>query len=369
LEQTFEFEKRNEARALDNTKDKQTIFFDASETASSGRWVIQSHKVSKWGTVLYRSELVARPSATVLASNFPPEGDHWEYRSQPAKGLGMLVPMLLESQNCSVPLDVGPFKEEAQELPVFIINLDRSRGRLASTTEAYEKTNPDAHPLVRVQAIDGQKVYENDFVDTSQDSEAKHAEGYVFPKYANMFPETFVENLRRAGVPKHSRPYANVVACCLSHMRAWESLLVSGAEGGVIIEDDTELDAGFGPALLAALTATQHDMKGIATDRATAEGQYDLVFIAHAMETFGAVPNTIIPLGEVAWYSAGATGYYLSRAGAVNLISAVARTGFFAAADYFLYYQIQTSDMKIGYTLKGLGRYQGTGHFKTTIHR
>jgi GR25 family glycosyltransferase involved in LPS biosynthesis len=374
---SFQWEKSNDVRYLEINKDRHMLFFD-SKKGGDGRWTLQTHHDTYpnhpeengpigWGKIVYQSEVVPSPSADDFASHFPPFSG-WTNRGEPAKGFGALAPMLHCNGICSQPLPYRRFRQAGQELPVFIINLDRSADRLRKTTKAYIKRNPDAHPLIRVQAVDGASTNMPGALLGDNPGEWRK-------KYDRLFnDDRLLSPIWKRVKLEHHKESTLVAATCLSHYRAWKALLISGADGGVIIEDDTELVAGIGPKLLAVLDATQYDMKGGATDKATAEGQWDLVFISHSMhnssqlQAAAVIPNTIIPFNTVGWHQSGATAYYLSRAGAVLLMDAVAKVGFFAPADYFLYFQMYYSNMKMGYTLNALGGHQTTNAFHTLIH-
>lgn len=105
--------------------------------------------------------------------------------------------------------------------PVFVINLDRDTARLES---ARRELAAAGIPFTRVPAVAGEeRMAEPGLVDL---------EGYRIRNRAD-------------------RPRGGELGCYLSHIRAMEAFLATGAPMGLVLEDDIALLPGFGEVVAA----------------------------------------------------------------------------------------------------------------------
>lgn len=117
--------------------------------------------------------------------------------------------------------------------PVFLINLERDVKRLEAATAELRRHNQAWN---RVPAVDGQLL-------TSE-------------KVARVYDP-------RGNAEQGKHPMtAPEIGCYLSHLKAWEKIVESGAPGGVVFEDGFTVTGDLGQALL-----------GLAAD----QGRWDMV--------------------------------------------------------------------------------------------
>lgn len=110
----------------------------------------------------------------------------------------------------------------AENIKIFLINLDRSPDRLAN---AVKNLNAVGLPFERIPAVDGSKL----------DME-------------NM--ESFAV---KAAIEKNKWITPPAIGCSLSHYSAYKSLLASDAEWGVVMEDDVEFSKDIVDVLNSAV--------------------------------------------------------------------------------------------------------------------
>jgi glycosyl transferase family 25 len=119
----------------------------------------------------------------------------------------------------------------ALSLPIWIINLDRATERRSRMEAQFDRMGLT---VTRIAAIDGK------------------AEAATIASMADTARFTTL-----MGRP----PLAAELGCYLSHLEAWRRLVASGAEVGLVLEDDVVFHDDFLLAISAALTVThQWDM-------------------------------------------------------------------------------------------------------------
>lgn len=102
----------------------------------------------------------------------------------------------------------------------------------------------------------------------------------------------------------------NEIGCWLSHLRAMQALLDSGAPMLAVIEDDVILDPAL-PAVLAAVEASRFD--------------FDMLYLhRHRRREFFAPCATLMPgwrIGRLGYTQIGTQGYVVSRRGAERILA------------------------------------------------
>ena len=111
-------------------------------------------------------------------------------------------------------------------LPIWMINLDRATARRAKMEAQFEAMGLT---VTRVPAIDGKA------------EAARLAPMADMPGFAKLM-----------GRP----PLSAELGCYLSHLEVWQRLVDSGAEVGLVLEDDVVFHDDFLPAIRAALTVS-----------------------------------------------------------------------------------------------------------------
>ena len=106
------------------------------------------------------------------------------------------------------------------DIPLFVINLDRSVERLALAQAQFDRLGLR---VKRVAAVDADSL---DGATTAATFDA-------------------AANQRRYFAPLHP----GEIACFLSHRKAWDAVVASGAPFGVVLEDDVVLSDRFGEVL------------------------------------------------------------------------------------------------------------------------
>ncbi|AVJ55208.1 glycosyl transferase [Idiomarina sp. OT37-5b] len=185
-------------------------------------------------------------------------------------------------------------------LPVYVINLDRSRERLQHASQQLHSIGVD---FTRIAAIDGRQLSDAE-IDRVYDSERNR--------------QRFYASLTRGEI-----------ACYMSHRKAWQQLLDSPAQAAVILEDDIMVSPAF--AELGAAVATLSD-------------DWHLLKLAQPFK-----PKQHYKLADVGAFTLvdyrtdkppmGACGYILSRSGAAKLL---ARKRFFRPVDVDFQWQWET---------------------------
>ncbi|WP_193176027.1 glycosyltransferase family 25 protein [Oricola nitratireducens] len=168
-------------------------------------------------------------------------------------------------------------------LPVYVINLDRSRERWTTIKETADRLGWDCH---RVSAIDGRQVDRNDWVDV---------------------------NLREFEKKCGRRMLSGEYGCYRSHLLALNTFLDEGASHGLILEDDVLPDDSTASRIEAIMeTAPDFDVIRLVNHRSR-------LFVCLEETEYGdKIGRTIIgPQGSAA-------AYIVSRRGAERLLAALA---------------------------------------------
>ncbi|MFK0162622.1 glycosyltransferase family 25 protein [Rhizobium sp. NPDC090279] len=138
------------------------------------------------------------------------------------------VAVILEQIN-RIPPRVDPeiADDVAQQVSIYVINLDRSRDRwehLCSQAVEY-----DLH-VTRIPAVDGRVIAEADRVDFHQHS-------FIYHNGRKLLPGEY--------------------GCYRSHLIALEQFVASGDKMAIIMEDDVELNEKLIPRAVAAMESVQ----------------------------------------------------------------------------------------------------------------
>lgn len=193
-------------------------------------------------------------------------------------------------------------------LPIYLVNLDRSRHRLDDVKKAMAELNLD---FQRVSAVDGRAV-------------SNSAVNAVYSHQLNT--ERYNYDLTMGEI-----------ACYMSHRKAWQKLLDSEDNAAIILEDDIVLDPLF--------AQLQKPVAALADSRFA---QWDLIKLAQPfrpkesqpLETFGE-----FQLVDYEKPPMGACAYLVSRQGAKKLLS---RVPFFRPVDVDMQWQWETGAHVLG---------------------
>ncbi|MDK4721341.1 glycosyltransferase family 25 protein [Rhizobium sp. CNPSo 3968] len=161
------------------------------------------------------------------------------------------VTVILEQIN-RIPRLVDPdiADEAAQQLRIYVINLDRSRERwerLCSQAMEYDLD------ITRIPAVDGRVIAERDRIDF-------HPKSFIYHNGRKLLPGEY--------------------GCYRSHLLALEQFVASGDKMAIIMEDDVELNERLIPRAIAAMESVQgarlvklvnHRLVGFKAIRETAE--------------------------------------------------------------------------------------------------
>ena len=161
------------------------------------------------------------------------------------------VTVILEQIN-RIPRLVDPdiADEAAQQLRIYVINLDRSRERwerLCSQAMEYDLN------ITRIPAVDGRVIAERDRIDF-------HPKSFIYHNGRKLLPGEY--------------------GCYRSHLLALEQFVASGDKMAIIMEDDVELNERLIPRAIAAMESVQgarlvklvnHRLVGFKAIRETAE--------------------------------------------------------------------------------------------------
>jgi glycosyl transferase family 25 len=163
------------------------------------------------------------------------------------------------------------------------INLERSPDRRAAMEW---QARAHAIPLTFVTAVDGRTL--------------------------NIGKVPEYDRKRRLAFASDLRP--NEIACALSHKKALEVFMASGAEAAVILEDDAVLYAGFKEFVDRVVALP------IAWDAVSLENRKQKP-LWPALATF----DNGLGLHATGWVSFGSAGWLYSRAGAAKVLNSLAR--------------------------------------------
>ncbi|MBB3287245.1 MULTISPECIES: glycosyltransferase family 25 protein [unclassified Rhizobium] len=138
------------------------------------------------------------------------------------------VTVILEQIN-RIPRLVDPdiADEAAQQLRIYVINLDRSRERwerLCSQAMEYDLN------ITRIPAVDGRVIAERDRIDF-------HPKSFIYHNGRKLLPGEY--------------------GCYRSHLLALEQFVASGDKMAIIMEDDVELNERLIPRAIAAMESVQ----------------------------------------------------------------------------------------------------------------
>lgn len=138
------------------------------------------------------------------------------------------VTVILEQIN-RIPRLVDPdiADEAAQQLRIYVINLDRSRERwerLCSQAVEYDLD------ITRIPAVDGRVIAERDRIDF-------HPKSFIYHNGRKLLPGEY--------------------GCYRSHLLALEQFVASGDKMAIIMEDDVELNERLIPRAIAAMESVQ----------------------------------------------------------------------------------------------------------------
>lgn len=161
------------------------------------------------------------------------------------------VTVILEQIN-RIPRLVDPdiADEAAQQLRIYVINLDRSRERwerLCSQAMEYDLD------ITRIPAVDGRVIAERDRIDF-------HPKSFIYHNGRKLLPGEY--------------------GCYRSHLLALEQFVASGDKMAIIMEDDVELNEKLIPRAIAAMESVQgarlvklvnHRLVGFKSVRETSE--------------------------------------------------------------------------------------------------
>lgn len=187
--------------------------------------------------------------------------------------------MTLHESSQPSPLSPESFDMPPQELPVYVVNIDRAAARMAALRAVAE-----THGVVleRVAGVDGTLLAKADRVDVDED-------------------QFYTWN----GRPMLPGEYG----CYRSHLLAFERLVASGEPAAIVVEDDIAFDGGFlrrARALLDALPSA--DVIKLVNHRASG-------FRPFAQSRFGD------RVGRCLWGPQGSAACYLiTRKGAEKLL-------------------------------------------------
>lgn len=174
---------------------------------------------------------------------------------------------------------VGTNPTASHSMQLFFINLARRKDRLAAMTARLDALNLRAH---RVAALDARTVREG------------------------LLAQTFTRSGPLGVLPKGDK------CCSLSHRRAWEAFLETGARYGVILEDDVVLD-NAARGLLADADWIPEGVEVVKLEHFGPDGQRVLV----GQPTPVATGRAIAPILS---RHTGAAAYVLSRSAAIKLL-------------------------------------------------
>ncbi len=188
-----------------------------------------------------------------------------------------------------------------QRIPIYIINLERSKDRLKLMMDQCDK---DGLNCVRLEAIDGKNMDKD--------------------KYMYMI--------------KNKNMKDNTIACFLSHMKSLQRFVESGEDYGVVLEDDVYIDKD----LISKLKKIKNELENKEID-------IDILFLG-GTRVCGSVftDSLLIPKQPNKNCNAGAFGYIVSKNGAEILLKNINRDGIYRMYDH----QIRDyfPKMKIFYT-------------------
>lgn len=201
------------------------------------------------------------------------------------------------------------FEEFQTKLPLFVINLERSRNRWR---RMKEQLDTQQFNYKRANAVDGKT-----HILTRQER--------------NLFQNCKAEIKQRKGV----------IGCALSHYSVWEDMIRNKIEGCFVCEDDLV----FRDKCQSAIAVIQDSIP-----------LYDIVFFYN---TIGdkktryiteeeAQNNVILPYTRLEWLGFGAVMYYINLHAAKHLLRVSRQNHNICEVDWFMYKQLR--QLRIGYT-------------------
>jgi glycosyl transferase family 25 len=186
------------------------------------------------------------------------------------------------------------------DVRVYVINLDRAPDRLAAMTNQL-RSLPMAHERISAfDAIGMTREMMSAVTAPRLGHLFRHMSGYH--RSEECGPTIFWPEIGRYLV-------AGEIACYLSHVRALQTFLASGANEALIFEDDVEIDADIADILAVIgqlpLRARVVKLEGI---QASHQAHYPITSVGQRDIMMMLKPTT------------GAAGYYINRAGAVEIV-------------------------------------------------
>ena len=177
-------------------------------------------------------------------------------------------------------------------LPVYVINLDRSRDRWERAAGQLDDLRI---PNTRVAAIDGAKLGENELKNHVK------RKGILYRWIRDLSPAE--------------------IGAGLSHRKAWEQVAQGEHPGGFVFEDDFTLDANL-PVIIDAIGNLRMDAPALIklyVPERRDPWHYESGCIAGVPLTD---EHRLILPGQAQW---GALAYYVNRAGALRLVESAKR--------------------------------------------
>jgi glycosyl transferase family 25 len=173
----------------------------------------------------------------------------------------------------------------SRDLPIFVLNLDDSPGRLAAVTGHLSEHGLEA---IRVAGIDGRLPGVLDRPDVDDAASRRHMGRSLTP---------------------------GEVGCYLGHLGALRAFLAHGAEVGVVLEDDAVLDPRFGQGVAAAAGWVMARPEAWAINLGPSRLKYATL----------AADLPAVALHHAFYFPMLATGMMWTRAGAARMLEDCAR--------------------------------------------
>ncbi len=179
---------------------------------------------------------------------------------------------------------------EKENIPVYIINLDRSQDRWTKILKQCKKENINYH---RIEAIDGQKIDSNDYDSVLHKKDMK----------------------------------INTIACFLSHLKSLKTFLESNKEYCVILEDDVIIQKDF-----------NQKIKNIFQElKEKNQKQIDLIFLGGTRVCGIRYTKSLMKPTQINENcNAGTFAYLLSRNGATIILQKMIEDGIYKMFDHQL---------------------------------
>lgn len=197
---------------------------------------------------------------------------------------------------------------------IFLINLERSKGRLERASHQIKSTGLD---FERVSAVDGATLTDDKIAEVFDAKTAKRR---------------FQYNLT-----------AGEIGCYLSHIKCWERIIEDDLDYAVILEDDLILDSNF-PSVLSAVSKLQSNWHYLKLSCPFKPRPYQL------SETVKVDNDKSVSLVNYKKSPTGTVAQIVSREGAKRLLEK--RPPFFRPIDVDLQWE-----WEIGISIQGLVPY------------